>query len=106
MRKYIGCEALKLLALMLHAMYRQICPEYSKHGQRKMTIPQKMTIIMVAKALGYTYKEMKTLARELRDILDIERVTTFQNLHIFAKKIKPREIQDIIETIAIIVLKE
>ena len=48
---------------------------------------------------------METLARELREVLGIKRVTTFQNLHAFAKKIKPREIQDIITAIAIIVLK-
>ncbi|MHA1589007.1 MAG: hypothetical protein ACTSVA_00195 [Candidatus Njordarchaeales archaeon] len=36
MRKYIGWEALKLLALVLHAMYRQIYPKYSKHGRRRM----------------------------------------------------------------------
>jgi len=86
-------------------MYRQIYPKYSKHGQRKMTIPQKMTIITIAKALGYTYRETETLARELRDVLGIKRVTTFQNLHAFAKKIKPGEIQDIITAMAIIVLK-
>ena len=74
MRKYIGWEALKLLALMLHAMYRQIYPKYSKHGQRKMTI------ITIAKALDYTYREMEALARELREVLGIKRVTTFQNL--------------------------
>jgi len=87
-------------------MYRQRYPKYSKHGQRKMTIPQKMTIITIAKALGYTYREMETLARKLREVLGIKRVTTFQNLHAFAKKIKPREIQDIIEAIAIIVLRK
>ncbi|MHA1590214.1 MAG: transposase [Candidatus Njordarchaeales archaeon] len=105
MKKYIGWEALKLLALVLHAIYGQIYPKYSKHGQRKMTIPQKMTIITIAKALGYTYREMETLARELREVLGIKRVTTFQNLHTFAKKIKPREIQDIIEAVTIIILK-
>jgi len=60
MRRYIGWEALKLLALVLHAIYGQVYPEYSKHGQRKMTI------ITIAKALGCTYREMETLARELR----------------------------------------
>ena len=73
-RKYIGWEALKLLALVLHAIYGQIYPKYSKHGQRKMTISQKMTIITIAKALGYTYREMETLARELREVLGIENV--------------------------------
>jgi len=67
-------------------MYRQIYPKYSKQGQRKMTI------ITIAKALGYTYREMETLARELGEVLGIKRVTTFQNSHVFAKKIKLREI--------------
>ncbi|RLG80827.1 MAG: hypothetical protein DRO40_10615 [Thermoprotei archaeon] len=70
-----------------------------------MTIPQKMTIITIAKALGYTYREMETLAREPREVLGIKRVTRFQDLHVFVKKIKPREIQDIITAIVIIVLK-
>ena len=72
MGKYIGWEALKLLALVLHAIYGQIYPKYSEHGQRKMIIPQKMTIITIAKALGYTYREMETLARELREVLGIK----------------------------------
>ena len=105
MRRYIGWIGLKLLAIILHAMYSQIYPRYSKHGQRKMTIPQKMTIITIAKALGLTYREMETLARDLRDVLGIKEVTTFQNLHAFAKKIKLGEIQDIIEAIALVVLR-
>jgi len=64
-----------------------------------------MTIITIAKALGYTYREMETLARDLRDALGIEEVTTFQNLHAFARKIKLGELQDVIKAIAIIVLK-
>ena len=60
-------------------MYSQTYPRYSKHDQRKMTIPQKMTIITIAKALGLTYREMETLARDLRDVLGIKEVTTFQN---------------------------
>ena len=64
-----------------------------------------MTIITIAKAPGYTYRETETPARDLRDVLKIKKVTTFQNLHAFAKKVRLREIQDIIEAIAIIVPK-
>jgi len=40
-----------------------------------------MTIITIAKALGYTYREIEILVRDLRNILGIENVTTFQITH-------------------------
>ena len=65
-----------------------------------------MTIITIAKALGYTHREMETPARDPRDVLGIENATALQNLHAFAKMIKLREIQDIIEAVAIIVSRK
>lgn len=38
MRRYIEWETLKLLAMILHAIYRRAYPKYSKHSQRKILI--------------------------------------------------------------------
>jgi len=43
--RYMLFKVLKLLAMILHAFYSLIYPKYSKHDQRKITIPQKLTLI-------------------------------------------------------------
>ncbi len=98
----IPSKALKILAMMLHAFYSIIYPKYSKHSQRKVTIPQKMTLITIAKAFGYTYRD---IPEDLREDLGIRRITSFQNLNYFANKIRPKEIQEAIELSAVIIIK-
>jgi len=102
---YIPFKVLKLLALLLHAFYSLIYPKYSKHGQRKMTIPQKLTLITIAKAFGYTYRDIPAIAEDLREVLGIRQITSFQNLNHFANKIRPQEMQDAIEFSAVIIIK-
>ena len=103
--RYIPFKALKILAIMLNLFYSLIYPEYSKHGQKKMTMSQKLTVITLAKALGYTYRDMPAIAEDLKEVLRIRQVTTFQNFNSFANKIKPQELQDAIEFSAIILIK-
>lgn len=103
--RYIPFKVLKLLALLLHTFYSLIYPKYSKHGQRKMTIPQKLTLITIAKAFGYTYRDIPSIAEDLRDVLGLKHITTFQNFNTFAKKIKPHEVQEAIKSSAIILIK-
>ena len=102
---YIPFKVLKLLAMILHAFYSLIYPKYSKHGQRKMTIPQKLTLITIAQAFGFTYRDIPLIAEDLRDILKLRRITTFQNFNDFANRIKPREIQEAIEFSAAIIIR-
>ncbi len=92
--RYIPFKALKILAMMLHALYSIIYPKYSKHGRRKVTIPQKLTLITIAKAFGYTYRDIPAIAEDLKEVPGIRRVTTFQNFNHFARRIKPQELQD------------
>jgi len=103
--KYIPYKVLKILAIILHVFYSLIFPKYSRYGQRKITIPQKLTILTLAKAFGLTYREMPLLAEDLRESLGIKHVPTFQNFERFEKTIKPQTIQDTIEVSAILVLK-
>ena len=102
--RYIPFEALKILAIFLHGFFSLILPKYSKHGQRKMTIPQKMTILTLGKGLGYSYRDLPWLAYDLKDILGIKEVTCFQNFDRFEKTIKPHAVQDAIELSAAIVI--
>ncbi len=103
--RYIPSKALKILAMILHALYSIIYPKYSKHSQRKVTIPQKMTLITIAKAFGYTYRDIPAIAEDLKEVLGIRRITTFQNFNHFARRIKPQELQDAIEFSAAILIK-
>ena len=101
---YIPFKVLKLLATILHAFYSLIYPKYSKHGQRKTTIPQKLTLITIVQAFGFAYRDIPLIAEDLKDVLKLRHITTFQNFNDFANRIKPQEIQDAIEfSVAIII---
>ena len=103
--RYIPFKVLKLLAVILHAFYSLIYPKYSKHGQRKITIPQKLTLITIARAFGFVYRDIPLIAEDLRDVLKLKHITTFQNFNDFANRIRPQEIQDAIEFSAAIIIK-
>ncbi len=103
--KYIPYKALKLLAFTLHQIYSLTMPKYGKHGHRKITIPQKMTVITIVKAFGYTYRDAPVIAADIGDIIGIENTTTHQNYHAYAKKMDTFKLQDIAEAIGVITVK-
>lgn len=103
--KYIPYKALKLLAFTLHQIYSLTMPKYGKHGHRKITIPQKMTVITIIKAFGYTYRDAPAIATDISDVIGIKNVTTHQNYHTYAKKIDTFKLQDIAEALGVITVK-
>ena len=103
--KYIPCYALKLLAFILHKLYSLIFPKWSKHGHRKITIPQKLTIITLKEAFGWTYRDIGWLILDIGLVIDIKNPTTFQNFNAFKKRLDTGILQSIAEITAAIVLK-
>ena len=102
---YIPRIILEPFAILLHGIFSTIARKYAKHGQRKMTIPQKMTIITIAKAFGLTYRDMELLAMDLAEVLGLENITTFQNFNSFEKRLSTKGLQDIITMTALIVIR-
>lgn len=102
---YIPRIILEPFAILLHGIFSTIAKKYAKHGQRKMTIPQKMTIITIAKAFGLTYRDMELLAMDLAEVLGLENITTFQNFNSFEKRLSTKGLQDIITMTALIVIR-
>ena len=102
---YIPTSVLKPIAAILKAFFSATMPKWAKHGQRKLPIPVKATIVALARALELTYRDAAPLALELADALGIEDATTFQNLHAFAKKLRPEAIQDLIKTTGLLIIE-
>ena len=102
---YIPGFVLKPIAAVLKAFFSLIMPKWAKHGQRRLPIPVKATIIALARALGLTYRDAVLLAVDLADVLGIEDVTTFQNLHAFAKRLRPEAIQDLIRLSGLLIVE-
>ncbi len=75
--RYIPYFALKLLAYTLHRLYGLIFPKYAKHGHRKITIPQKLTVITLKEAFGWRYREIGLLILDIGPVIGIKDPTTF-----------------------------
>ncbi len=103
--KYIPCFALKLLAYMLHTLYSLMFPKYAKHGHRKITIPQKLTVITLKEAFGWSCRDMGLLILDIGPVIGIKDPTTFQNFNAFKKRVKAGSLQAVVEITAMIVLK-
>jgi len=103
--RYISCYALKLLAYILHAIYSQIFPKWSKHGHRKMTISQKLTILTIIEAFGFAYRDAEALMRDIGDVIDIKETVTFQDINAFKQRLKTEDLQTVAELIATIAVK-
>ena len=103
--RYIPCYALKLLAHILHAIYSQIFPKWSKHGHRKMTIPQKLTILTIIEAFGFAYRDVKALIMDIGHVIGVENPVTFQNINAFKQRLKVGTLQAVSELIAAIAIK-
>lgn len=101
---YIPYFALKLLAYTLHKLYSLIFPKYAKHGHRKITIPQKLTIITLKEAFAWSYRDIPLLVFDIGPTIGIKNPTTFQNFNAFKKKLKTGLLQSISELTAAIVL--
>ena len=102
--KYIPYFALKLLAYMLHRLYSLIFPKYAKHGHRKITIPQKLTIITLKEAFSWSYRDIPFLVNDIGPTIGIDDLTTFQNFSAFKKKLETGLLQSVAELTAAIVL--
>ena len=75
--RYRSCSALKLLAHMLHWLYSLMFPKYAKHGHRKITIPQKLTVITLKEAFGWSYRDIGLLLLDIGPIIGVKDPTTF-----------------------------
>ena len=103
--KYIPCHGLKILAYTLHAIYSQIFPKWSKHGHRKMTIPQKLTILTIIEAFGFTYRDVVPLTVDIGDVIGVKEPTTFQNINAFKQELKVTKLQAMTELTGVIAIK-
>ena len=103
--RYIPYSALKLLAHMLHWLYSLMFPKYAKHGHRKITIPQKLTVITLKEAFGWSYRDIGLLLLDIGSIIGVKDPTTFQNFNAFKKRLKAGTLQAVAEVTAAIVLK-